>query len=85
MVPTRCANLDLELRSLICALLPLRVDLRSSPTDEPRWLEIDDLVEIEVVPGDGYVATARIRFRRPKHAHARVDGFHYRVGPSPDS
>jgi hypothetical protein len=62
-----------ELRSLAQSLIPLRADLRADPNDDPRWLDVDELFEAQMIPNQGLSLAARAAIRWP--ARALLDEF----------
>lgn len=56
---------ETELRELVALLIPLRIDI-SGDDDKQRWLDIDELLDAELVPDDGFVVTARASLRWPE-------------------
>jgi hypothetical protein len=57
-----------ELRSLAQSLIPLRADLRGEPDDDPRWLDVDELFEAQMIPNRGLSLAARAAIRWPERA-----------------
>lgn len=57
-----------ELRGLAQSLIPLRVDLRAEPDDDPRWLDVDELFEAQMIAAQGLSLAARAIVRWPERA-----------------
>jgi hypothetical protein len=57
-----------ELRSLAHSLIPLRADLRGELDDPPRWLDVDELIDAQMIPNQGLSLTARAAIRWPERA-----------------
>ncbi|HVH99450.1 MAG TPA: hypothetical protein VM869_12080 [Enhygromyxa sp.] len=57
-----------ELRGLAQSLIPLRVDLRAEPDDDPRWLDVDELFEAQMIADQGLSLAARAIVRWPERA-----------------
>jgi len=57
-----------ELRGLAQSLIPLRVDLRAEPDDDPRWLDVDELYEAQMIADQGLSLAARAIVRWPERA-----------------
>lgn len=56
-----------QLQTLAQSLIPLRADLRLGD-DAPRWLDVDELFEAEMVPDQGLSLAARAAIRWPERA-----------------
>jgi len=56
---------ETELRQLAAGLVPLRIDL-STDDDSPRWLDVVELVDTELVPDEGFVVAAKAQVSWPE-------------------
>lgn len=73
-----------ELRTLAHSLLPLRIDLREDPGDEPRWLDIDEPLDAKMIPNVGFSMTTSAVVRWPERAlfdEFRVERVEVRIEP----